>query len=142
MRRLAQLGFVARRRIESDLIADSVRKQGLDLPSAYVQFLCFSPPKGKIFGFKFKRGTGGEEWEGQVNTFFDYAENPAVLEPSILRSHSRLLLPIACDAGGNEIYIDMLSKGQVVVDHDYQTGELSIIAPNFEAFVDGLYEIE
>lgn len=95
-----------------------------------------------MFGFKFRRGPSRDEWEGQVERFYDYGKDPRMLDRSLLKSDERILLPIASDAGGNEILLDLSAAGQPVVDHDYQTGELSIIAPTFDAFIDSLYDVE
>lgn len=142
MRSLNELGFVPRDNDSARELTNFLGHTSLVIPTSYVQFLGHIPPKGRMFGFKFRREIGGEEWEGQVERFFDYGSQPNLLEDSILRPDDRVLLPIASDAGGNELFLDLHAVGQPVIDHDYQTGQLSAIAPTFEAFIDSLYEIE
>lgn len=142
MRLLEQLGFSLRHAIGPAWFAEVSKQTSIALPNSYVQFLAYAPPAHRMFAFKFHRGADNVEWEGQVERFFDYGRDLKTLEKSLLRSDDHLLLPIANDAGGNEVLLDLLSPEQPVVDHDYQTGELSIIASTFEAFMNSLYSVE
>ena len=142
MRPLDQLGFVPRAAESAKALNSFLQHTSLSIPESYIQSLGFMPPNGRMFGFKFRREKGGEEWEGQVERFYDYGSQPTLLENSILRPGDRRLLPIATDAGGNELFLDLHSPGQPVIDQDYQTGQLCTIAPSFEAFIDGLYDVD
>jgi len=90
--------------------------------------------------FKFRHSTG-EEWEGQVSEFLEiapHADDLSGLENRVVVRSGIAYLPIACDSGGNYLYLNLTIPDGPVVDVDYSSGAISEIASNLRAFLDKL----
>jgi hypothetical protein len=117
----------------------NIASAGVRLPDAYLDFLQFDPPADLNLAFLFVDPTTGEEWEGQIVEIMAYTDDQldrAVV--TISRGGQRIILPIACDAGGNYLYLELSqSPPRVVTSSD--SGSVVVVAPNFEAFMESVY---
>ena len=124
-------------------LAVSIGGRDISLPDDYLAFTCYDSPHNMELGFVFTPAGEAEEFEGQVTEFIRY--DTATISSAILSSPSspnQLLLPIACDAGGNYLYLDLTKSPMAVVDVNYATGKLSVIADSFNEFVEMLYTFD
>ena len=118
----------------------SVNGQNRKLPDAYTYLLSHQPPEDLELGFKFIEATGNEEWEGQVIEFMRYDETniqDALVSPPT--NPTRQLFPIAADAAGNYVYLDVTTEEMPIIDVGYESGALSVVAGAFTEFLDKLY---
>lgn len=135
---LSRLGFTKYRTLARDI---TTTVHGFVLPKSFMDFLECSEPPNMPLNFRFTH-LSGEEWEGQVAEFVGICPHPddfEWLESQVTVRDGHAYLPIACDSGGNYIYI-VLSKPQgPVVDVEYSTGAFSEVAPSFSSFLEKLY---
>lgn len=142
MEELEALWFVRVRSTPQTLFAAGLSSEGLSLPEDYLDFLNFVAPARINLGFRFCHADSHEEWEGQVSEFVDYSTRPQLLADAVIQLGELRLLPIAADAGGNFVYLNLRPGNHAVVDQDYRTGTLSVIANSFSEFVRLLYVAE
>jgi SMI1 / KNR4 family (SUKH-1) len=137
---LEQLGFERYRELNPDLLEGFKQESGFDLPSDYFKFLAYRPSESLLLSFRFRR-FDGEEWVGQVAEFSNVLPMPdhvSVLAKTIQSYGSLSLLPISYDGAGNYLYLDLTNHGRVV-DLDYGSGQLSIVAESFDGLLQMLY---
>jgi hypothetical protein len=137
MRDLKDLGF----RLPSTVRQDdgTIDVTGTQLPESFLRFLQFSPPPKMELGFRFTHPSSGDEWEGQIVEFMFYSDEE--LGKALCTVHAGqggTLLPIAADAGGNYVYLDV-SQSPMSVVSVVDSGDLVVIANSFDEFIDKLY---
>jgi SMI1 / KNR4 family (SUKH-1) len=142
MDELLRLGFIPSRQVNADQYRGALAEQGIAVPPDYLDFMRFTHPGPVNFGFKFHSADDNAEWEGQVTEFADYSQSHEDLLQALIGVQNRPMLPIAVDAGGNNILLSLDESSTGVYDLNYSTGTLSEIAPSFEAFVSRLYPID
>ncbi len=121
----------------------TVNGADVPLPVDYLTLLGCEPLEGLDYCFKFLSVDDNHEWEGQVVEFMRYDQswvNSAVI--SLPTDRARKLLPIAVDAGGNYLYLDLTTSPMRVVDVSYASGAISKVANSFGEFIDILYRVE
>ena len=141
MRNLEELGFV----VGPEVTPLTVSLNGCEvaLPRDYSAFLGCEPPRDFEFGYRFIDAQTNEEWEGQVVEFMKYKQEDIGRAVVALPSEpARKLLPIAVDAGGNYLNLDLTFCPMRVLDLNYQSGVLSVVAESFGEFINKLYLIE
>lgn len=141
MRRLEELGLTRRQPLSRLVI--TLEDGVVPLPDEYLRLLSYELPEGRELGFRFTMTGTQEEWEGQVTEFIRYeqstVESALVADPADPRYK---LLPIATDAGGNYLYLDVTRNPMCVVDVSYESGAKSRVAGSIGDFIDMLYPID
>jgi hypothetical protein len=135
MRNLEELGFIKTK--SAVHLKLRILGREIKLPPDYLHFLLYEPPQRLNLVFEFVRSDTQEVWEGQVTEFVRYDNrsiSDALVKPSW--SPETYLLPIAVDAGGNELYLNVSADPMPVIDVDYGSGAVSIVAPTFGEFID------
>ncbi|MCC9607730.1 SMI1/KNR4 family protein [Blastopirellula sp. JC732] len=141
MRKLEELGFSRGTRHAGLVVA--LESGETALPADYIAFLSYEAPSDLELGFKFVQADAKQQWEGQVVEFMRYESggiDSAVMAPT--DDEDRKLLPIAADAGGNYLYLDLMTSPMRVVDVSYETGTISQVASSFGEFIDILYTLD
>lgn len=138
MRDLTELGLS---KVDEPLqLSVSIDGHDRKVPKSYAYLLSHQIPEDLELGFRFFEVTSSEQLEGQLVEFMRYnatdIQDALVSPPS---APARQLLPIAVDAGGNYVYLDLTNEEMPVIDIGYETGAMSVVAAGFAGFLDKLY---
>lgn len=139
MDELERLGFHLTRTVDREKYNATITAAGLFLPSDYLLFLGRTLVEPVSLCYKFVPSASNDEWEGQVTEFADYSANPIELTAAIVRPSGRAMLPIASDAGGNWLLLNLDRNDPAVYDLASSSGALSAVAPTFSSFLRLLY---
>lgn len=110
------------------------------MPPEYLELLTYDPPKLLELGFSFV-ASDGETWEGLINEFMQYADEEDMANSIVRVGPHQTLLPIAVDAGGNYLYLDLSTNPMRVIDVSFSLEAATIVALDFNAFLDLLYDL-
>ncbi len=143
---LSELGFERRRTVDPRIAVHFREQTGSSLPAAYLDFLCFRPPRA-MMAFDFKRADG-QDAEGCVSEFHHLDPRPAgatelvadIVRPAGLPG--RTFLPFGTDPGGNWLCLELTGDRGTVVDVDSSTGDVSVVASDFMSFVAALRRLD
>ncbi|PSB59332.1 SMI1/KNR4 family protein [Chamaesiphon polymorphus] len=140
MNKLIELGFEKYREINEEIKELFFQSTGYKISNCFWDFIEHRQSQNIVFGYSFINSQSHEEWEGQIESWiFDEFDNLEEICSSTINLLSRVFLPIANDAGGNYIYIEISKPNQPVVDVSYSTGVISEISSSFEEFLDKIY---
>ena len=141
MRNLNEIGLVNESPVSDATIRQVESILGLELPSAYREFVLFCDEASPEVGtFRF-----GDD-ETCISEFFRFSSDPK--DPvGILSYYGSIdsgipenVVPIARDAGDYLVCLDLREGQQAVVLFEPSRMELFPVARSFEDFIDGLYE--
>jgi hypothetical protein len=140
MKKITNLGFEKYRNIECDTRIFFENSTGINLSDCFWNFIQHRQINKNIFCYLFIDSISHEEWEGQVQDWIlNNLEDLKSLPSMVIQQSDKLFLPIASDAGGNYVYIEISKESQPIVDVSYSSGAISEIASSLESFLEKIY---
>ena len=137
MRDLNELGIKRTRQPDPGVLSSFANATGFTLPPEFVAVMGFALASDSPLGYKFLHHQSGEEWEGMLTEFAIWP-----IESEVVKHDGRSLLALGADPGGNYVYLELSAEPMRIVEVEYSSGTISVVADSLSDFLQGLYVSE